>query len=144
MYEKISDEPIRKQKVKKLKNKILKEIDERLTLKKEYLTDAENEYFEDDIEECFILLQLKKYINYEYSFMQDERRCPNEDIVIYTVSDKKLNILLQDNYNVAFNFLHEIKRNQYNVYQILNDEYFGREFISILDMALYESKQKEG
>lgn len=77
--------------------------------------------------------------------MQDEKRYPNEDIVIYTVSDKKLNILLQDNYNVAFNFLHEVKRNQYDVYQILlNDEYFGREFIGILDMVLYESKQKKG
>lgn len=143
MYEKISDEPIRKQKVKKLKNKILKEIDCHIKIYKREMMNIENEYYDNYVKEYFALLQLKEYLGNEYCFMQYEIKDYNEDKVVYMVSDKLLNIWSQKYYYFANHFLSNVEKNKYHIFGLLNDRYFGYEFTNLFDIVLYDKKQEE-
>lgn len=138
--ERISDEPIRKEKVKRLKEKILAEIEKEFENKKKYMS-SDND-FELFIKESFAMLCLKQYIEKENTFMLYEAKYYNEDIVIYMVSDRELEVWLQDDYSFLYSFLYEAERHDYNVFLMLNDKYFGYSFTSVLDYILYD-KRKE-
>ena len=129
MYEKISDEIIRIKKVKKLKRKILSEIDDLLSKYRnglsENLSDRGFEFF---VRRSFALLELKKYVETEYSFMSYEVKDYKNDIVVYIVSDKDLNVWLQEDYSFAISFLIQAEDVDYNVFQLLNDKYLGYNF----------------
>ena len=69
MYEKISEIHIREEKVKKLKGKILKEIEKEIEDYKNdliyYLTeDMDNKYFEYAIEAIYRIYKLRDYVNF--------------------------------------------------------------------------------
>lgn len=66
----------------------------------------------------------------------------DEDIVIYMVSEKELNIWAQKNYNFVFNFLHKVEENEYNVYPLLNDRFFGYNFTDAFDHILYGERDE--
>lgn len=151
MYEKISEIPIREEKIKKLKEKILTEIDKYLVRDREemriYLMENDT-----DIEDWnfliireFSLLRLKEYIENDNSFWAFEGRCDYKDIITYQISDKKLNIWLQDDYNFTSNYLYKIEFEGFcDVYEILNDRYFGYEFTNIFDEIQYNDRMKNG
>ena len=144
MYEKISDENIRVEKVQKLKRKILSEIDDILSKYKNGLSENLNDRgFEFCVRRSFALLELKKYVENEYSFMSYEVKDYNNDIVVYMISDKDLNILLQEDYSFAISFLVEAENVDYDVFQILNDKYFGHNFTNICESILYDEKQNK-
>lgn len=142
MYEKISDEIIRIEKVKKLKRKILSEIDDLLSKYRnglsENLSDRGFEFF---VRRSFALLELKKYVETEYSFMSYEVKDYKNDIVIYIVSDKDLNIWLQEDYSFAISFLIQAEDVDYDVFQLLNDKYLGYNFTNMCEYILYDKKQ---
>lgn len=143
MQERISDEPIRKEKVKRLKEKILAEIEKEFENKKKRMSIYEDyEDFELFIKESFAMLYLKQYVEKEYSFMSFEAKYYNEDIVIYMVSDRELEVWLQDDYSFLYSFLYEAEQRDYNVFSMLNDNYFGYSFTSVIDYILYD-KRKE-
>ena len=77
MYEKISEEETRQEKVKKVKNKILSEIDNRICSYKklfainEKTTEEDYNFF---ISENFALLELKKYLKKDNCFMSYEAK----------------------------------------------------------------------
>lgn len=142
MYEKISDEIIRIKKVKKLKRKILSEIDDLLSKYRnglyENLSDRGFEFF---VRRSFALLELKKYVETEYSFMSYEVKDYKNDIVVYIVSDKDLNVWLQEDYSFAISFLIQAEDVDYNVFQLLNDKYLGYNFTNMCEYILYDKKQ---
>lgn len=144
MYEKISDEIIRLEKVKKLKQKILSEINVSLNRYRNMIfknpNDKSCEFF---IKQSFVLLKLKEYIEYKYSFMDYQYRNIDRDIIIYTISDKDLNIWSQEDYSFVTRFLVESERIDYDVSQLLNDKYFGCSFTDISESILYDKKQNK-
>ncbi|RHG20001.1 hypothetical protein DW272_02000 [Blautia obeum] len=144
MYEKISDEIIRLEKVKKLKQKILSEINVSLNRYRNMIfknpNDKSCEFF---IKQSFVLLKLKEYIEYKYSFMDYQYRNIDRDIIIYTISDKDLNIWSQEDYSFVTRFLVESERIDYDVSQLLNDKYFGYSFTDISESILYDKKQNK-
>lgn len=144
MYEKISDEIIRIEKVKKLKRKILSEINVRLNKYRNMTSKIPNDKgYEICIKQSFALLKLKEYIEDKYSFMDYQCRDSSRDIVIYTISDKNLNIWLQEDYSFTINFLTKAENVDYDIFQLLNDEYFGYSFTNICENILYDKKQNK-
>lgn len=149
MYEKISEIPIREEKIRKLKKKILAEIDNYLVRNRKdmkiYLTGNEDviEYWDFMVTQEFSLLRLKEYVENDNTFWLFEERYNDKDIIIYQVSDRKLNIWLQEDYNFVFHFLYKIEFEGFSdVYKILNDRYFGYEFTSIFDEIQYDERMK--
>lgn len=144
MYEKISDEIIRIEKVKKLKRKILSEINVRLNKYKNVTSKIPTDKgYEICIKQSFALLKLKEYIEDKYSFMDYQCRDSSRDIVIYTISDKDLSIWLQEDYSFTINFLIKAESVDYDIFQLLNDEYFGYSFTNISESILYDKKQNK-
>ena len=91
----------------------------------------------------FSLLRLKEYIENGNTFWSFEARYNDKDIIIYQVSDRKLNIWLQEDYNFVSNFLCKIEFEGFSdVYEILNDRYFGYEFTNIFDEIQYDERMK--
>ena len=149
MYEKISEIPIREEKIKKLKEKILADIDKHLERNRQdmkiFLTNNENIMQDWDfmISQEFTLLRLKDFIKNEYTFWSIEARYEEEDIIVYQVSDRDINIWLQDDYHFVNSFLDKMELEGYcDVYQILNDRYFGYEFTDIFDEIQYDERMK--
>jgi hypothetical protein len=68
---------------------------------------------------------------------------PAMDIIIYYVSDEQLSIWLQDNYSFVFNFLHQAHECEYDVFPLLNENYFGYNFTNIMDIVIYNEKTKK-
>lgn len=144
MYEKISDEAIRREKVQKLKEKIMSEIEKRIgNYRKVLRTNIQDDDFEYYIRESFVLLELKQYLESDCCFMEYEAKYSDKDIVIYAVSDKDLSIWLQEDYSFVSNYLIKAEEDGYNVFPILNDRYFGYNFTNIFDSALYDESQME-
>lgn len=152
MNEKISEKLIREEKIKKLKEKIYSEIENiskrnRKEMRQLLLVDNTGEYFEENwnflIAREFCLERLREYISSDFAFQTIEAEYPAHDLVIYQVSDEYLNIWLQDDYNFTLSFLGEIKdRKTFDVYEILNDRYFGYEFVSAFEVVKYRKEHE--
>ena len=153
MNEKISEKPIREEKIKKLKEKIYSEIDN-ITKRtrremRALLSDGidKNEELKKDwdflVTREFCLARLRDFISDKSAFQTIESEYPVHDLVIYQVSDEYLNIWLQDDYNFTLSFLGEIKdRKTFDVYGILNDRYFGYEFVSAFEVIKYRKEHE--
>lgn len=141
MHDKISNKKERVDKVKKVKEKILSEIENEMAAYKEQMqhaiTDEDFEYF---VRNSFALLELKKFLENEDPFMHYEIKIPAKDIVIYMVSNKNLSIWLEDDYSFIHNFLDKVEKNEYNVFPLLNDRFFGTYFTNICDSILYRKR----
>lgn len=86
MYDKISNEKERIDKVKRVKEKILSEIENEMAAYKEQMQHATtDEDFEHFVRNSFALLELKKFLENEDSFMHYEIKIPTKDIVIYGI-----------------------------------------------------------
>lgn len=142
MFEKISDEPKRKNKIEKLKQKISKEINEKL---RENMNETTENMSIDDlvfiVKQSFALVELKEYID-NHPFMDYESKNHNKDVVVYVVQEKDLDIWLQDDYSFVQNYLLEARKLNYDVFQMLNDHYFGYEFTNIFDSILYDKNNQ--
>ena len=134
MIEKIPDQTQREEKVTKLKEKILKEIDSLLVrFKKTAEADSSMEAFEFAVENSFALIKLREYINNPASFNQMGNKG-------YIISDSHIDMWFQEDYTFAFNFLVKTEENDYNVFPLLNDKFFGLYFTNIIDAAIYKQK----
>lgn len=150
MREKISEMSIRKNKIEKLKEKILAEI-KKETKKlhnnmEQYLINRGDDLsiWNYMITKEFSLLRLKEFIEQPEAFQSFEVRYDDKDIIIYKVSDEDLNIWLQESYNFTFNFLCKVMHEGfYDVYEILNDRFFGYEFTNIIDKIQHQERLKQ-
>ena len=150
MNEKISNKPIREEKIRKLKEKICSEIEKiskraRKEMRQLLLVDNTGEYFEENwnflIAREFCLERLREYISSDFAFQTIEAEYPAHDLVIYQVSNEYLNIWLQEDYDFALSFLNKIEFGEvYDVHEILNDRYFGYEFVSAFEAVIYREK----
>lgn len=129
----------RKEKVDKLKAKIIKEIHQELDDLKEYLvyylTKVMDETeFENTIKSMYALYRLRDYVLDKHSFMQKySSGC-------YIIIDESIDIWLYDGFNFASEFV--FKLDEYDVNEMhLNDEWFEYDFMSILDRILYREKK---
>ena len=144
MYEKISDEIVRREKIRKLKEKIMSENEKEIgSCKKELQSNIQDKDFDYCIKDSFALLELKRYVENDYCFMGYEAKYNDKDIVIYMVSAKDLDIWLQNDYSFVRNYLSKAEEAGYNIFPILNDKYFGYNFTNIFDSILYDKKQRK-
>lgn len=135
MIEKIPEQTQREEKVTKLKEKILKEIDSLLErYKAETIqTNFSMETFEFLVKNSFALIKLREYIGNPVSFNQMWNNG-------YIIKDLHINMWLQEDYAFAFDFLVKAEENDYNVFPLLNDEFFELHFTNIVAEILYEQK----
>jgi hypothetical protein len=141
MSEKLSERPIREEKVNRLKTKILAEIEEEHGYLK-YLMLDDDDYFDEHLEQYYQLTQLKYYIQAEDTFFAYEMMSEVHDCIVYQISDEDLNIWLQDDYNFVHSFLTEMFDNPWSLFKRLNDEYFGYHFTNFFEKMAYEEKIK--
>ena len=141
MSEKLSERPIRAEKVSKLKTKILAEIEKEHNYLKCLMLD-EGDHFDEHIEQYYQLTQLKYYIQAEDTFFGYEMMSEVHDCIVYQISDEDLNIWLQDDYNFARSFLAEMLYHPCGLFVRLNDKYFGYHFTNFFEKMAYEEKIK--
>lgn len=148
--EKISESHIREEKIKKLKEQILSEIDKCSKRNIEYLKtlisqdEIDQEEYDYIITQEFNISKLKDYVNFKGSFNSFSAKYPSEDIIIYLVHIDNINIWLQEDYNFVGEFLAHIEYdNIKDVFTMLNDRYFAYEFTSIFDLARYHEKMEK-
>ena len=148
MYEEIKNKQERLEKIEKLKEKILKEIErENKLLKKELfcLSNENNDSkeYDDLVTKSYQLIELKKYIQDENSFCSIQfRDCITGD-TIYFVSIKNINIWLDESYNFVSNYLSKLENKEYILFELLDDQYFGKHFTHIFDEMRFDRKQLE-
>lgn len=144
MYNKISDEKIRREKVSKLKEKILFEIGIKLSyIKKRIIKHTDDDSFDFYIKTGYALLKLKEYIENDNSFMSYVAKYSDENIIIYTIPDKNLDVWMQKDYFFVQRFLFKVEESDYIIDSMLTDKYFGSDFTNICDLILYENKKQE-
>ena len=145
MYEKISEKDKRIEKVKKVKDKILTEIEDQLKKYKNVISEQgiPNDSYEFCIKESFALLVLRDFLNKPYCFMMYAREYKEKDIILYMVSDEDLSIWLQDNYSFVTNYLIKAEEADYCVFPFMSDDYFGHCFTNPFDIVIYKEKRHE-
>lgn len=74
--------------------------------------------------------------------MSYEAKYLDKDIVVYVVSEKTLNVWMQKDYNFIYNYLDKAEENEYNVFSLLNDKFFGYEFLNSFDYILYDEREE--
>ncbi len=144
MYEKISDKKARLEKVNKVKNKILAEIEKELKfLEKDIKTSSLEENYEDYVycvRQSFSLFALKDYIKGKYTFMDWEKM--TDELIVYKVSDEQLNIFLQEEFYFVIIFLMKMEEKGFNVFPFLTDKYFGYRFIPVIEAVRYRQRRE--
>ena len=66
----------------------------------------------------------------------------DKDIVVYVVSERSLNVWMRKDYNFIYNYLDKAEENEYNVFPLLNDKFFGYEFTNSIDYILYDEREE--
>lgn len=143
MIEKISDRPIRQAKVKALKERILTGIKEELEIIKTDMSEnsLEDSFFERFLKQGFALLKLSDYVEKETAFMLCEEEYPEEDLVVYRVPEKYIDIWLQEDYNFVSKFLFEVEEDDFVCYK-LSDRYFAFYFMSVFELMVYDKNEQ--
>lgn len=148
--ERCTDKEKREELVKKVKEKILKEIENyEIKIKKNLLNIANKEINDETkqdweylIEKSFYLLRLKEYINEVGTFMRYEKLDYKNDVAIYQINIEYLNIWLEKDFYFVSNFLFAIE-DGLNIYTALDDRYFGYEFTDAFSVIKYREKQEK-
>ena len=93
------------------------------------------------VQESFALIQLREYIEKEERFFIHRDRYPALDTIVYYVSDKTLNIWLQEDFNFALRFLVEFENLEIpDVFIMLDEDFLEFNIASIMDKVLYDKK----
>lgn len=142
MSEKLSERPIREEKIKRLKEKILVEIEEEYERLRFWMSE-DSEHFDNYVEQYYQLAQLKNYITAEHTFWNYEAMYEKDDYVVYQVSEKTLDIWLQDDYNFVIAFMIEVQDRPWALFKMLNDRYFGYQFTNIFAEIAYDKKRRD-
>lgn len=144
MNERISEKAIRAEKVQRLKKRILSELErEQNNVKTLLQQDLSAEDYVFAINNAFALVKLKEFLQEDTSFMRVIAANQDQDIIIYNVSDEDLNVWLQDGYSFVCRFLMRAAERDFDIFSMLNDQYFGTEFTSVIEQLLYEKRQEE-
>lgn len=145
MYEKISETHLREEKVRKVKEKILEEIEKAFDINRFFMEarfedgiiPAPHEW-RDLIEKEYFLIKLKDFIESKNCFMKFNMKYEEYDAIVWTIPDINLNIWLQDNYNFTTQFIAFCKRHNCCVCDVLDEEFLAYDFISLIDKQAYK------
>lgn len=74
--------------------------------------------------------------------MSYEAKYLDKDIVVYVVSERTLNVWMRKDYNFIYNYLDKAEENEYNVFPLLNDKFFGYAFTNNIDYILYDEREE--
>lgn len=149
--EKISEQHLRIAKVQKLKKKILSEIEAFSNYLKEGLKEVccddklFSEFFEKAAIEEVKLISLKKFVNDPSSFMKVIMKDPRHDVIVYGVSDRHLDMFIDDDFQFVQNFLTKTAHIEIcdMLIDYLSDGFFEFNFVSAFEEVLYDKKLKE-
>ena len=149
--EKISEESIRRQKIDEIKSRGMKEILERKNKLKQAISTSDNiEIIDRLVKEYYALIVLENYFNDENSMMDFTAKRYKEDVAIYKIPIKYLNIWLESDsivsrYLTFVLFDEDFENEAESVIPYLTDEMIGHSdrFITAIDSILYDEKHKE-
>lgn len=146
MYDKYSEMHLRQEKVNKLKSKLLAEIDEEL--KKVFM--GLREFYEPEIDKEWVigtrysqrlhnLFVLKHYLEYERSFMDFHNIYEEQDIIVYKLSDRMLDIY--SNMDMALiRILTALETSGGIVEEMMDDQSFEHGLLTTLEIMIEEKK----
>lgn len=149
---KYSEKHIREEKVQKLKQKISKELEEKMRDKKQMLAfslreDHDDELVGRDVLELACLIRFKNYIdNYDRAFLERESWSEERDFINYTIDNNYIDVYLQEDFDFTHAFLFKCEMNGYNAHWLLSkgDDSFGYNFITLIEYhQRLERLQKE-
>lgn len=151
---KYSEKHIREEKVQKLKEKILKELEQKMYERKQMLAFALKEDHDDeligrDVLELACLIQFKNYVeNYERAFLERESWSEERDFINYTIDNNYIDVYLQEDFDFTHAFLFKCSMNGYNAHLLLSkgDDTFSYNFITLIEyhQRLKRLQKEEG
>ena len=149
--EKISEQHLRIAKVLKLKKKILSEIEGFSNYFKEGLKEVccddklFSEFFEKAVIEEVKLISLKQFVNDPSSFMKVIMKDPAHDAIIYGLSDKHLDMFIDNDFLFVQKFLTQTAHIEMCdlMIEFLSDGFFEFNFVNAFEEVLYDKKIRE-
>ena len=144
MYEKLSDQPKRNKKIKKLINKITKEIDKNLNDIKIFIIDSEwDDHFYQLIEKGFILIKLKEFIT-QNRFNDFTMSDAETDKIVYIIPINIIDIWLSPDYNFVNHFINAIfDFDKLHLGDCLTTHFLSSNIITPYEWGLYNNKESQ-
>ena len=148
MYERISESNIRENKIRALKDKIIKEIqildEETKVAIKELGNLTDTDLWKYYIERAFFLIQLLDFINSDSAFQSIIAEYRSVDKVVYNLSIESIDIFLQENFNFTRELLLLIKNDNGfgHIDNYLNDRCFELQIINIFERTLWRNNNE--
>lgn len=148
MSNKLSDQPKRIEKVKRLKAKILREVSVERSSILHAISCNDGEPTKQNILELSWLYAMEEYINHDLSFMGYHSIHPKYDNIAYIISDDKIDAMLYKDFNFVLKFMfimeHLSTENikimaKYSIGMMLNDKYISDNLVSIIDLMACEN-----
>lgn len=125
MYEKLSEESIRREKVNKLKEKFLVEVEKQIQF---YQSELKSNIGSEDFISCikygFALCELQEYLQQDKCFMDYTIKYYDRDLVQYVIPKRDLDVWLQTDYPFVMDFLDRIVDHYKHGFPVLRDKYF--------------------
>lgn len=148
MTEKISEMSSREEKIKRLKAKINKEIEDSYLFVKaemiEYLKRniIETAIWDELTNKAFYFNYLREFINSENAFMSYMYRDENKDEIIFRVSLLNIDIWLQEDYDFTNHLYYQIEKYKgfCCIKDFLNDYFLGMRMLSAFDYTAYKGE----
>lgn len=143
MSSKLSEISSRRAKVKKLKEKIQKEVTElRTSLQECPYSDDKSQ-----ILELSYLYAIEDFINDESSFMHYYNYDEHMDVIFYIIDDETLDMMALDSFSFVHNVIFELEKQsglgRYDVCSILNDSFVSQELMPILESIVLRDKLRK-
>lgn len=146
MSEKLSEMPIRQEKVNQLKTKLLGEVSEELNHYFEML--HENKYDVGDkhakkiITRMHNLYELQTFLNWDGAFMYTHNVYENLDEIVYELSSNTLDWMLQEEFLLS-HILFRIEDSKAPVEAVLSDTFFQYEVFGVFDKIEWDKKKEQ-
>ena len=139
---KISEEHIREAKIARLRDKIAKEY------KEEVKTLRTNIQRDDVWEDAMLCLHAFYCLNiwiHEHDFMIALDVDEAHDYIVYPISDKIIDMLLDEDIHISDYYLAAVAHNHDLKYSVgcLTDSFFAHQFFSCVDHCIYDNKLKK-
>lgn len=137
----ISKECIRKEKIKRLKEKVKNEYAQLKTLYREQIADLDDNEWETSLLKLNAIYWLNHYFS-ENTCMSYETKWEDQDYISYILSDETIDMMLDSDCNLCRRFLTIITLGDAWSYssQLLNDDFFEREFFTTFEKMVYNKK----
>lgn len=146
MSEKLSEMPIRQEKVNQLKTKLLGEVSEELNHYFEMLHEnkfvAGDEHAEKIITRMHNLYELQAFLNWEEGFMCAHNVYPEVDVIVYKLDSNTIDWMLQEEH-LLNHILFYIEHSRQPAELVLSDRFFQYDVFSTFDKIAWDKKKEQ-